>query len=92
MAEVKENEELIKVGSGTDSNKVAGCINGIYSKDPTTKIILRVIGAGALNQAIKGAISSNRNFSKQGKKVSLFPYFRDLDNGMTAIELLVEVK
>ena len=100
----KENEtEIIKVRSVTDVRQLSGSIINSYTKNQAKiessnnevkeiPIILRTIGAGALNQAVKGAISSNAYFGKLGQKVALIPSFISLDVNTTAVELKIEIR
>ena len=90
-------EKLLRVKSDTDSNKLAGSIKATYLENPEQKVRLRVIGAGALNQAIKAVIVSNREFSKKGLFATVIPFFKDLpgkdsSTQISAIELLLEYK
>lgn len=73
-----QDVKLIKVGSATDIIKLCSSITASYEENKDVPIVIRSVGAGALNQAVKGVILSNRYFSKIGYKASLTPYFRDL--------------
>lgn len=70
--------KLIKVSSQTDIMRLCSSITSVHSENSKQHIIIRSVGAGALNQAIKGVILSNRHFAKIGLKASLTPYFKDL--------------
>ena len=86
------NESTLKVlrcKSSTDANKLAGSIHSTYQENTTAQIVIRVIGAGSLNQAVKAAIISNKFFAKKGLVVVLQPSFKDTSDEMTAIELRV---
>ena len=86
------NESTLKVlrcKSSTDANKLAGSIHSTYQENPTAKIVIRVIGAGSLNQAVKAAIISNKFFAMTGLVVVLQPSFQDTSDDMTAIELRI---
>ena len=80
-------EKVLRCKASTDANKLAGSIYSAYQGNPDAEIHLRVIGAGALNQAVKGAIISQKFFAKKGLFISLFPSFQDTDKEMTAISL-----
>ena len=87
-----QKEDTLKVlrcKSSTDANKLAGSIHSTYVDNPESQIIIRVIGAGSLNQAVKAAIISNKFFAKKGLVVVLQPSFQDTTEEMTAIELKV---
>ena len=83
------SQKVLRCKSSTDANKLAGSIYSIYQEDPTYHIIIRVIGAGSLNQAVKAAIISNKFFAKKGIVVDLRPSFQDAAENMTAIELRI---
>lgn len=83
------NQKVLRCKSSTDANKLAGSIYSTHQEDPTALIIIRVIGAGSLNQAVKAAIISNKFFAKKGVVVDLRPSFQDAFDNMTAIELKV---
>lgn len=83
------NQKVFRCKSSTDANKLAGSIHSTYQEDPTVPIMIRVIGAGALNQAVKAAIISNKFFAKKGITVVLRPSFQDATENMTAIELKI---
>lgn len=81
----------IRCKSSTDPNKLGASIYSIYQEDPDRVIHLRVVGAGALNQAIKGVIISNTFFSKKGLVSDVRPSFTDAD-GITAVVLKIIVR
>lgn len=90
MEVIKEtNQKVLRCKSSTDANKLAGSIHSTYNEDPTAQVVIRVIGAGSLNQAVKAAIISNKFFAKKGIVVDLRPSFQDAAENMTAIELRV---
>lgn len=82
-------QKVLRCSSATDANKLAGSIYSTYQEDAATQIIIRVIGAGALNQAIKAVIISNKFFAKKGLVTDLRPSFQDASENMTAIELKI---
>ena len=84
-----EKSRTLRCKSSTDANKLAGSIASIYQENPETKQIIRVIGAGALNQAVKASIISNKYFGKKGLSVALMPSFQEAGEGVTVIELRV---
>lgn len=85
----EDNQKVLRCKASTDANKLAGSIHSTYQEDPSMPIIIRIIGAGALNQAVKAAIISNKFFAKKGIVVDLRPSFQDASENMTAIELKV---
>jgi len=71
--------KVLKVKNSTDCQKLSGSIVSALSEEGNSGVILvRVIGAGALNQAIKAQILAKETFSKKGKTVKCEPYFEDL--------------
>lgn len=99
----EEGQEIIRVRSVTDVRQLSGSIINSYTKNQAKiesseneikeiPIVLRIIGAGALNQAVKGVISSNAYFGKLGQHVAIIPSFISLDANTTAIELKVEIR
>ncbi|MCX7831778.1 MAG: stage V sporulation protein S [Actinobacteria bacterium] len=85
--------QVLKVSSKSNPNSVAGAIAGIIKEENSVEI--QVIGAGALNQAIK-AIAIARGFlAPAGYDLVCAPSFREIEvDGKikTAIKLKVEAK
>ena len=83
--------EVLKVSSKSSPNSVAGALAGVLRENGQAE--LQVIGAGALNQAIK-AIAIARGFvGPSGLDLICVPAFTDVHiNGeeRTAIKLLIE--
>ncbi len=82
---------VLKVSSKSSPNAVAGALAGVLREKGVAE--MQVIGAGALNQAIK-AIAIARGFvAPSGLDLICVPAFTDIQvNGeeRTAIKLLVE--
>jgi stage V sporulation protein S len=83
--------DLLKVSTRSSPNAVAGAIAGILRE--RREVCLQVIGAGALNQAVK-AIAIARSFvADDGLDPVCVPAFHDVDiegESRTAIRLTVE--
>ena len=83
-------ENILKVSSKSNPNSVAGAIAGVLRARGNVEI--QVIGAGALNQAIK-AIAIARGFvAPSGVDLVLVPAFTEvlIDNEKrTAIKLII---
>jgi stage V sporulation protein S len=83
--------EILKVSSKSNPNSVAGALAGVVREKGSAE--MQVIGAGALNQAVK-AIAIARGFvAPSGLDLICTPAFTDIQiNGeeRTAIKLLVE--
>lgn len=82
--------ELLKVSAKSSPNAVAGAIAGVVREQGYVDV--QVIGAGALNQAVK-AIAIARSFvADEGIDLVCVPAFKDIDiggEGRTAICLSV---
>lgn len=85
--------EIIKVGSKSNPNSVAGAIANILREKESVEI--QTIGAGALNQGIK-AIAIARGFvAPSGKNLICIPTFADIEvdgEEKTAIKLIIEAR
>jgi stage V sporulation protein S len=83
--------EVLKVSTKSSPNSVAGALAGVIREQGAVEI--QIVGAGALNQAIK-AIAIARGFvAPMGVDLICTPAFADIEiNGeeRTAIRLLVE--
>ena len=83
-------DNVLKVSSKSNPNSVAGAIAGVLSERGNAEI--QVIGAGALNQAIK-AIAIARGFvAPSGINLVFVPAFTDVlinNENRTAIKLIV---
>lgn len=83
--------EVLKVSSKSSPNSVAGALAGVLRECGRAE--LQVVGAGALNQAIK-AIAIARGFvAPSGVDLICVPAFTDIFiNGeeRTAIKLMIE--
>jgi stage V sporulation protein S len=83
--------DLLKVSAKSSPNAVAGAIAGILRETGFARV--QVIGAGALNQAVK-AIAIARSFvSDDGIDPVCIPSFQDVEIGgesRTAIRLTIE--
>jgi len=83
--------DVLKVSSKSSPNSVAGALAGVLRENGSAE--LQVVGAGALNQAIK-AIAIARGFvAPSGLDLICVPAFADIHiNGeeRTAIRLLIE--
>lgn len=90
---MNDNIKLLKVSSKSKPNSVAGAIAGmIRNRD---RVQIQTIGAGALNQAVKGIAIARGFIAPTGHELICIPYFKDIEvNGeiKTAIVLTVESK
>ncbi len=85
-----EKIETIKVSSKSNPNSVAGAIAGMVKE--YGKVNVEVVGAGALNQATKGAIIARSFLVASGIDISIIPSFIEVDIDMedrTGIRLII---
>ena len=85
--------ETLKVSSKSDSNRVAGALANVLREQSSVEI--QAIGAGALNQAIKGIAIARGFVAPSGKNLVCIPAFSDIvidGEERTAIKLIVEAK
>ena len=85
--------ETLKVSSKSDSNRVAGALGNVLREQSSVEI--QAIGAGALNQAIKGIAIARGFVAPSGKNLVCIPAFSDITidgEERTAIKLIVEAK
>ena len=85
--------ETLKVGSKSNPNSVAGALANLFKEKGNVDI--QAIGAGALNQAIKGIAIARGFVAPSGKNLVCIPAFTDIvidGEERTAIKLIVEAK
>ncbi|MDD3776484.1 MAG: stage V sporulation protein S [Actinomycetota bacterium] len=83
--------KLLKVSSNSKPNSVAGAIAGVIRSEGQVQI--QTIGAGALNQTIKGIAIARGFIAPTGQDLVCIPFFKDIEvNGeiKTAIVITVE--
>ena len=85
--------EMIKVSSSSVPVKVAGALTCMLKENK--KVIIQVIGAASLNQAIKSIAIARGYLIPSGEDLFVIPSFYDLilnDEIVTSIRLNVELK
>ena len=85
--------EILKVGSKTKPASIAGVIAEKIKQ--FNKIELQVIGAGSLNQAIKGIAIARGFVAPNGIDLVCYPIFTDIvidDEKRTGIKLIIICK
>ena len=83
--------EVLKVSSKSNPNSVAGALAGVVRGAGSVEV--QVVGAGALNQAIKAVAIARGYMATSGLDLTCRPTFADIEidgEGRTAIRLLVE--
>jgi stage V sporulation protein S len=85
--------ELLKVSSKSNPNSVAGAMAGVVRQCGFVEV--QVVGAGALNQAIKAVAIARGYIAPSGTDLTCVPSFADIEidgRSRTAIRLLVECR
>lgn len=83
--------EVLKVSSKSNPNSVAGALAGVVRTSGSAEI--QVVGAGALNQAIKAVAIARGYMAPAGQDLTCRPTFADIrieGESRTAIRLEVE--
>jgi stage V sporulation protein S len=83
--------ETLKVSSKSNPNSVAGALAGVVRSQG--RALMQVIGAGALNQAIKAVAIARGYVTPSGLELYCIPSFADIrvdGEDRTAIRLLIE--
>ena len=82
--------EVLKVSSKSNPNSCAGAIAGVIRQSGTVEV--QVVGAGALNQAVKAVAIARGYVASSGIDLVCIPTFADVEidgQSRTAIRLLL---
>jgi stage V sporulation protein S len=85
--------EVLKVSSKSNPNSVAGAMAGVVRQAGAVEV--QVVGAGALNQAVKAIAIARGYVAPSGVDLICVPMFQDIEidgQSRTAIRLLVETR
>jgi stage V sporulation protein S len=85
-----EDHEVLKVSSRSNPNSVAGAMAGVVRTCGTVEV--QVVGAGALNQAVKALAIARGYVSTVGMDLVCVPTFADIEidgERRTAIRLRI---
>ena len=85
--------EILKVSSKSNPNSIAGALANVLREEDS--IEMQAVGAGALNQAIKGIIIARGFVAPSGKNLYCVPSFSSTvieGEEKTAIRILIEAK
>jgi stage V sporulation protein S len=83
--------EVLKVSSKSNPNSCAGAMAGVIRQSGGVEV--QVVGAGALNQAVKAIAIARGYLAPSGVDLVCVPAFKDIEidgESRTAIRLLVE--
>ena len=86
-----EDHEVLKVSSRSNPNSVAGAMAGVIRS--TGIVEVQVVGAGALNQAVKALAIARGYVAPTGMDLVCVPTFADIEidgERRTAIRLSIE--
>jgi len=87
----KKDIDVLKVASKSNPNSVAGAIAGVIREEGYAEV--QVIGAGALNQAVKAIAISRGYVAPSGIDLICVPAFLDIEidgEERTAIRFFIE--
>lgn len=83
--------DILKVSAKSSPNAVAGAIAGIVREQ--SSVCIQVIGAGALNQAVKAVAIARSFLEEDGIDAICIPTFYDVEisgESRTALRLMIE--
>jgi len=83
---------LLRVGGASPVRGLAGAI--AHALRRRERIVLRAIGAGAVNQAVKATALAQSYLAAEGVEIGMFPSMQDVDvegYGRSAVEMEVRV-
>ena len=70
-------EDYLKVGAGTNPQSLASAIaHAVYG---SKKVVLRAVGAGAVNQAVKAVAIARGYVAPHGYDLTMRPGFQNVD-------------
>lgn len=85
--------EMIRVSSSSQPSKVAGALTSLLRTHSNVQI--QIIGAAALNQAMKAIAIARGYLAPRGHDIYCVPFFYDLtidDQVITSLRLNVEMR
>ncbi|MCD4669670.1 MAG: stage V sporulation protein S [Actinomycetia bacterium] len=88
---MENNIKLLKVSSNSKPNSVAGAIAGVIRTEK--KVQVQTIGAGALNQAVKGIAIARGFIAPTGQELVCIPFFKDIEvNGEIRTAMVITIE
>jgi len=88
---VRGDIEVLKVSTKSNPNSVAGAIAGAIRSGEA--VIIQVVGAGALNQAVKASVIARGILAESGLDIVCVPAFANIEidgEQRTALRLRLE--
>jgi stage V sporulation protein SpoVS len=86
---MKGEEKLLRISATTIPGSLASSISHRHEEDELCKLTLRAIGAGAVNQAVKGVAVANKHLAKRGFYACITPSFKRIEGDRTAMEFRI---
>lgn len=84
----KDNVREVRVKTSTEVSRLASSLLEGFQENPDQQIRISTIGAGAINQAVKGVITFNQYLAQRGHIAYFMPYF-DVFKGAENSEVTV---
>ena len=88
---MNQKTDLLKISTKSNPNSIAGAIAALVKE--SGKVEMQLIGAGALNQAIKGVAIARGFVAPSGIDLVCIPAFAEIvvdDDKKTGIKLIVK--
>lgn len=91
----KNDVREVRVSSSTEVSKLAGSLIAGFEESPDKQIRVIAMGAGAINQALKGIIAFNEFLARSGHISYMMPSFHNFSVGsrpMTAVQMELDIR
>lgn len=82
--------QQLKAASGTDAKVLAGAVSSFAREG--RRMVLTAIGASAANQAVKAIAIARKNIEEEAIDLTCKPEFTEVDDGKTALRMLLLVE
>lgn len=82
--------DIIKVSASSDVNKVAGSIVAMFKNKGYSEI--RVVGAGAVNQAVKSIIIARSMLNSDLIETVVIPSFENVKSDREGVDVVTAIK
>jgi stage V sporulation protein S len=87
VVEVEGNEVILRVGGGTPAQSLASAIS--HALYDNKRVTLRAIGAGAVNQAMKGCAIARGYLAQRGLDLYVKPGFTEVKGRREELSAMV---
>jgi len=82
--------QQLKAASSTDAKVLAGAISSFAREG--RRMVVTAIGASAANQAVKAIAIARKNIEEEAIDITCKPEFTEIDDGKTALRMLLLVE